>query len=89
MNSNKKIEKEEEKEVDKIDFFVADMGSSDSKGLAGNVDKGKCIKNLLDALQSVNPKSSDAEDNKTSISDNNGGRIDLDEDLTKPEVIKK
>ena len=42
---------------------------------------------LVDALQSVDPSSPEAPANATSIADNNGGRIELDEDS--PNVIKK
>ena len=42
---------------------------------------------LVDALQSVDPSSPEAPSNATSIDDNNGGRIELDEDS--PNVIKK
>ena len=42
---------------------------------------------LVDALQSVDPSSPEAPANATSITDNNGGRIELDEDS--PNAIKK
>lgn len=42
---------------------------------------------LVDALDSVDPSSPEVSLNPTSIEDNNGGRIELDEDS--PKVIKK
>lgn len=90
MNTEpEELEKEEEeKEVDEINFIVATVGNTPT-GLSSPTEKGKNIANLIDALQSVDPNSKDAEANKTSISDNNGGRIDLEEDLDSPDVIKK
>ena len=44
---------------------------------------------LVDALQSVDTESPEASLNATSIEDNNGGRIELNEDPTDPSVIKK
>jgi len=59
---------------------------------AGN-DSGEALTNLADALGSVDPKAPDAEANATSISDNNGGRIDLNQDKidnrANPQDIKK
>ena len=45
------------------------------------------LTDLVDALQSVDTNSPEASSNATSIDDNNGGRIELDEDS--PNVIKK
>ena len=45
-----------------------------------NNDDGQALANLADALNSVDPKAPDAEANATSISDNNGGRIELNQD---------
>ena len=45
-----------------------------------NNDDGQALANLADALSSVDPKAPDAEANATSISDNNGGRIELNQD---------
>lgn len=45
------------------------------------------LTDLVDALQSVDTNSPEASSNATSIDDNNGGRIELDEDSQK--VIKK
>lgn len=44
---------------------------------------------LVDALQSVDAQSPEASLNATSIEDNNGGRIELNEDPADPNVIKK
>jgi hypothetical protein len=59
---------------------------------AGN-DNGEALTNLADALSSVDPKAPDAEANASSISDNNGGRIDLNQDKidnrANPQDIKK
>ena len=56
-------------------------------------DGGEALTNLADALGSVDPKAPDAEANTTSISDNNGGRIDLNQDKidnrANPQDIKK
>jgi hypothetical protein len=43
-------------------------------------DTGQALVDLADALGSVNPKAPDAEVNATSIGDNNGGRIELNQD---------
>lgn len=45
------------------------------------------LTDLVGALQSVDTDSPEASSNATSIDDNNGGRIELDEDS--PNVIKK
>lgn len=45
------------------------------------------LTDLVGALQSVDTNSPEASSNATSIDDNNGGRIELDEDS--PSVIKK
>lgn len=45
-----------------------------------NNDSGQPMTDLVDALQSVDTNSPDATLNPTSIDDNNGGRIELDED---------
>ena len=50
-------------------------------------DSGQSMADLVDALQSVDTSSPEASSNATSIDDNNGGRIELDEDS--PNVIKK
>ena len=47
------------------------------------------LANLVDALQSVDTTTPEASLNATSIEDNNGGRIDLYEDPSDPNVIKK
>lgn len=89
MSTEPKKQEEEEKEIDEVDFVIATIGDNRPAGLSDPQARGKGIANLVDALQSVDPNSADAEANKTSISDNNGGRIDLDEDLDNPDVIKK
>ena len=80
---------EEEAEVEEIDFMVVTVGDNHPAGLSDHSAKGKSIANLVEALQSVDPNSPDAEANKTSITDNNGGRIELEEDLESPDIIKK
>jgi hypothetical protein len=45
-----------------------------------NNDDEQALANLADALTSVDPKAPDAEANVSSISDNNGGRIELNQD---------
>ncbi|MFC1790097.1 hypothetical protein ACFLZP_01280 [Patescibacteria group bacterium] len=56
-------------------------------------DNGEALTNLADALGSVDPNAPDAQVNATSISDNNGGRIDLNQDKfdnrANPQNIKK
>ena len=47
------------------------------------------LTDLVDALQSVDTTSPEASLNATSIEDNNGGRIELNEDPSDPSVIKK
>ena len=43
-------------------------------------DSGQGVADLVDALQSVDTEAPDAGLNVTSIDDNNGGRIELNED---------
>lgn len=43
-------------------------------------DSGQALSDLADTLSSVDPKASDAEVNATSISDNNGDRIELNQE---------
>lgn len=45
-----------------------------------NNDSGQALADLADTLSSVDPNAPDAEANATSISDNNGGRIELNQD---------
>lgn len=52
-------------------------------------DSGQPLADLVDALQSVDTTTPEASLNATSIEDNNGGRIELNEDLSDPNVIKK
>lgn len=58
----------------KNDSSPSQPNASDSAKDTGN------DQNLVDALQSVDPSSPEAPSNATSIDDNNGGRIELDED---------
>ncbi len=52
-------------------------------------DYGQPLIDLVDALQSVDTTTPEASLNATSIDDNNGGRIELNEDPSDPNVIKK
>ena len=52
-------------------------------------DSGQPLADLVDALQSVDTESPEASLNATSIEDNNGDRIELNEDPSDPNVIKK
>lgn len=52
-------------------------------------DSGPALTDLVDALQSVDTQSPEASLNATSIEDNNGDRIELNEDPSDPNVIKK
>lgn len=58
--------------------------ATDSSG-----NSGQPMVDLVDALQSVDTQSPEASLNATSIEDNNGGRIELNEDPSDPSVIKK
>jgi len=49
----------------------------------------QALSQLMNELQSIDINSPEAKLNETSISDGNGGRIDLNEDLKKPDNIKK
>lgn len=50
---------------------------------------GNNLTQVMDAMKSVDTKSPEAQANATSIADNNGGRIELNEDLKNPKIIKK
>ncbi len=50
---------------------------------------GGNLTQVMDAMRSIDTKSPDAQANSTSITDNNGGRIELNEDLKNPKIIKK
>lgn len=52
-------------------------------------DSSQPMVDLVDALQSVDTESPEASLNATSIEDNNGDRIELNEDPSDPNVIKK
>ena len=54
-----------------------------------NNNAGQSVADLVDALQSVDTQSPEAPLNATSIEDNNGGRIELNEDPVDPNIIKK
>lgn len=54
-----------------------------------NNDSGQPLADLVDALQSVDTQSPEASLNATSIEDNNGDRIELNEDPSDPNIIKK
>ncbi len=45
-----------------------------------NNDSGQALADLADTLSSVDQNAPDAQANATSISDNNGGRIELNQD---------
>ena len=49
----------------------------------------QALTQLMSELQSVDTKSQEAEQNATSITDNQGNRIDLNEELKKPSNIRK
>ena len=59
-----------------------ESGESSNSGQAQLTD-------LVDALQSVDTTTPEATLNATSIEDNNGNRIELNEDPADPNVIKK
>lgn len=65
--------------------------STDGQRAVSNVDHNtvSAITRLIQELQSVDTKSPEAQANATSITDNQGNRIDLNEELKKPNVIKK
>lgn len=52
-------------------------------------DSGQPLADLVDALQSVDTTTPEASLNATSIEDNNGDRIELNEDPSNPNIIKK
>ena len=52
-------------------------------------NSGQSVADLVDALQSVDTTTPEASLNATSIEDNNGDRIELNEDPSDPSVIKK
>ena len=52
-------------------------------------EKDDSLAEMMSELDSVDENAADAEANKTSISDNNGGRIDLGEDTRDSKIIKK
>ena len=64
---------------------------ADEQRATSNVDQNtvQALTQLMSELQSVDTKSPDAEQNATSIVDNQGNRIDLNEELKKPSNIRK
>lgn len=65
--------------------------STDEQRAISKVDQNtvQALTQLMSELQSVDTKSPEAQANATSITDNEGNRIDLNEDLKKPDNIKK
>ena len=61
----------------KNDSSQSQPNASDSAQDTGN---NPSLVDLVDALQSVDPSSPEAPANATSIDDNNGGRIEINED---------
>ncbi len=52
-------------------------------------DDGESLSELMDELQDVDENAPDASLNETTISDNNGGRIELDENERDPNLVNK
>lgn len=52
-------------------------------------DGGESFAELADAMDEVDTDAPDAEQNETTISDNNGGRIELGEDEADEGLIRK
>ncbi|MBI3103653.1 hypothetical protein HYZ05_01810 [Candidatus Daviesbacteria bacterium] len=67
----------------------SDNSQQQTSDSSNNNDSGQPLADLVDALQSVDTESPEAGLNATSIDDNNGGRIELNEDPSDPNVIKK
>jgi len=65
--------------------------TTDEQRTTANVDQNtvQALTQLMSELQSVDTKSSEAQANATSIVDNQGNRIDLNEELKKPSNIRK
>lgn len=65
--------------------------TQDPQKVVSTVDANtvQALSQLMNELQSIDINSPEAKLNETSISDGNGGRIDLNEDLKKPDNIKK
>ena len=65
--------------------------STNEQQVVSNVDQNtvQALTQLMSELQSVDTKSPDAQQNATSITDNQGNRIDLNEELKKPSNIRK
>jgi hypothetical protein len=78
---------EEPEEIIENDLLIVSTGDGPARGLTS--ERGQSMTGLIEAMKRVDTTSSDAEANKTSISDNNGSRIELNEDLSNPTIIKK
>ena len=67
------------------------QNTTDEQRAVSNVDQNtvQALTQLMSELQSVDTKSQEAEQNATSITDNQGNRIDLNEELKKPSNIRK
>ena len=65
--------------------------SQDPQQTVSTVDSNtvQALSQLMEELQSIDINSPEAKLNETSISDGNGGRIDLNEDPADPNVTKK
>lgn len=61
----------------------------ETTSIEGSSEGDNNLSQLVEVLQKVESDGPDAEANATSVSDNNGGRIELSEDLVGPNVIKK
>lgn len=58
----------------------APQTSESARPVPASIDSGQALTDLADTLSSVDPNTPDAQANATSISDNNGGRIELNQD---------
>jgi hypothetical protein len=57
------------------------MNSDDQKPEVDNTNADQSLAELVDVLQEIDEAAPDAEENATTIGDNNGGRIELDPHL--------
>lgn len=67
----------------------SDNNQQPSTDASNNNDSNQSVADLVDALQSVDTTTPQATLNAASIEDNNGGRIELNEDPSDPNAIKK
>ena len=82
MNTKVRLKsKQKQEKMPEPELFIVDMPS--------RPQAGQGLSDLMQVMRSVDVNAPDAKKNETSISDNNGGRIELDEDLKNPKVIKK